>query len=338
MINKQIVLASRPEREAHPGNFHLVETPLADPADGQVLVRNHYLSLDPYMRMRMSDAKSYAAPQVLGEVMVGGTAGVVVASRHDKYEPGDNVVAMGGWQQYTLFDAGRPGTLRKVDASKVPLSAYLGAVGMPGVTAWYGLTRVIAAKAGETLTVSAASGAVGGVVGQLAKLRGLRAVGIAGGPEKCAYVKEELGFDACVDHRAHADAQSLARALRAACPNGIDGVFENVGGAVLDAELRLMNAFGRITICGLISQYNATEPYGIRNLRSVLTDRIRMQGFIVSDRMELWPRALADLGQWVADGKIKYRESIAHGLESAPQAFLGMLRGENFGKQVVKLT
>jgi len=336
MINKQIVLASRPEREAHPGNFHLVETPLADPADGQVLVRNHYLSLDPYMRMRMSDAKSYAAPQGLGEVMVGGTAGVVVASRHDKYEPGDNVVAMGGWQQYTLFDAGRPGTLRKVDASKVPLSAYLGAVGMPGVTAWYGLTRVIAAKAGETLTVSAASGAVGGVVGQLAKLRGLRAVGIAGGPEKCAYVKEELGFDACVDHRAHADAQSLARALRAACPNGIDGVFENVGGAVLDAELACINDFGRIALCGMIAGYD-NAPIPLANPQVILRSRLCVSGFIISEHMDVWPEALAELGARVAAGELKYRESVAHGIEAAPDAFIGLLAGRNFGKQLVAL-
>jgi hypothetical protein len=220
-----------------------------------------------------------------------------------------------------------------VDGTKAPLSYYLGVLGMPGVTAWVGLLDIAQPKAGETVLVSAASGAVGSVVGQIAKLEGCRAVGIAGGPEKCAYATGELGFDACVDHRAG----RLDEDLAAAAPKGIDVAFENVGGAVLDAALALMNPFGRVTICGLISQYNATEPYGLRNFRSVLVNRLRVQGFIVSDRVELWPRALADLTQWVGEGRIRYRETVAHGLENAPRAFLGMLRGENFGKQVVRL-
>ena len=331
MKNRRIVLASRPEGWPTETNFRLEEVPVAKPADGQCLVRNHWLSLDPYMRGRMDAAKSYAKHVELGEVMTGGTVGEVVESRHPAFHAGEFVNGALGWQDYAITDGVG---VRKVDGSKAPLSYYLGVLGMPGVTAWVGLLDIAQPKLGETVVVSAASGAVGSVVGQIAKIKGCRAVGIAGGAQKCGYVTGELGFDACVDHRAG----RLYDDLQAAAPKGIDVVFENVGGPVLDASLRLMNPFGRITICGLISQYNATEPYGLGNLRSVLTNRLRMQGFIVNDRMELWPRALADLAQWVADGKIKYRETVAHGLENAPRTFLGMLRGENFGKQLVKLT
>jgi NADPH-dependent curcumin reductase len=329
--NRRIVLVSRPEGWATEANFRLEETAVTPPADGQFLVRNHWLSLDPYMRGRMDATKSYAKYVELGEVMTGGTVGEVVESRHPGFKAGEFVNGALGWQEYAVTDGAG---VRKVDGAKAPLSYHLGVLGMPGVTAWVGLLEIAQPKPGETVVVSAASGAVGSVVGQIAKIKGCRAVGIAGGGGKCSYVTGELGFDACVDHRAG----RLHEDLQAATPKGIDVVFESVGGPVLDAELRLMNPFGRITICGLISQYNATEPYGIRNLRSVLTNRLRMQGFIVSDRMELWPRALADLVQWVADGKIKYRETVAYGLESAPKAFLGMLRGDNFGKQLVKLT
>ncbi|MFP5399288.1 MAG: NADP-dependent oxidoreductase, partial [Gammaproteobacteria bacterium] len=248
LVNQQIVLASRPAGEATLDNFRLVESSV-DPealAEGQVLVRNHYLSLDPYMRGRMNEGKSYAQPQPLGEVMIGGTVGEVIASRNPRFAVGDQVVGMGGWQQYQLVEAHQREVLRKVDTTHVPLPAYLGAVGMPGVTAWVGLHTIVEPKAGETVVVSAASGAVGAVVGQLAKARGCRAVGIAGGPEKCAYVTDELGFDACVDHKAHHDLRSLAQALKAACPDGVDGCFENVGGVVLDAVMLRMNAFGRI--------------------------------------------------------------------------------------------
>ena len=245
-INRQLVLASRPEGAATTDNFRLVETPLAPLAEGQFRVRNHYLSLDPYMRGRMNDSKSYAAPQPLDEVMIGGTVGEVVESKHPKFAAGDKVVAMFGWQEYGTSD----GTgVRKVDDTHVPLSAYLGSVGMPGVTAWYGLNRIIAPKAGETVVVSAASGAVGSVVGQLAKLAGARAVGIAGGEDKCRYVVESLGFDACVDYKAG----NLYQDLKAATPEGVDGYFENVGGEVLDATLARMNAFGRIALCGMIA-------------------------------------------------------------------------------------
>ena len=338
LVNQQIVLASRPAGEATLDNFRLVESSV-DPealAEGQVLVRNHYLSLDPYMRGRMNEGKSYAQPQPLGEVMIGGTVGEVIASRNPRFAVGDRVVGMGGWQQYQLVEAHQREVLRKVDTTHVPLPAYLGAVGMPGVTAWVGLHTIVEPKAGETVVVSAASGAVGAVVGQLAKARGCRAVGIAGGPEKCAYVTDELGFDACVDHKAHRDLRSLAQALKAACPDGVDGCFENVGGVVLDAVMLRMNAFGRIALCGMISGYDG-QPIPMANPALILVSRLKLQGFIVSEHMPLWPAALGELGAMVAAGRLKYRESIAQGLASAPEAFLGLLRGRNFGKQLVKL-
>ena len=334
--NKQILLASRPKAEATADNFRLVETEVPALKDGQVLVRNHFLSLDPYMRGRMNDAKSYAAPQPLDEVMIGGTAGEVVESRSDAFKSGDKVVGMGGWQQYSVVDASQPGLLRKVDTTHIPLSAYLGAVGMPGVTAWYGLVKICEPKAGETVVVSAASGAVGAVVGQLAKARGARAVGIAGGPDKCRYVVEELGFDACIDYKLHADLKSLSTALKDACPAGIDGYFENVGGVILDAVMLRMNAFGRMAMCGMISGYDG-QPIPMQYPQLILQSRLKIQGFIVSEHMNVWPEALKELGTMVATGKMKYRESVAQGIESAPEAFLGLLKGRNFGKQLVKL-
>ncbi len=336
MINHRIVLASRPAAEASADNFRLEAVPMPALQTGQVLVRNHYLSLDPYMRMRMNDGKSYAAPQALGEAMVGGTVGVVLASQHPDFAAGDSVAGMGGWQEHTVFDASTPGLLRKIDASQIPLSAYLGAVGMPGVTAWVGLNHIIEPKAGETVVVSAASGAVGSVVGQLAKARGCRVVGLAGGADKCRYVVDELGFDACIDYKQHPDFKSLAAALDAAAPQGVDGNFENVGGLILDVVLSRMNAFGRVALCGLISGYDG-QPLAIHNARLLLTQRLKLQGFIVSEHMSLWPAALKELGSGVASGRIKFRESVAQGLASAPEAFLGLLKGRNFGKQLVKL-
>jgi NADPH-dependent curcumin reductase CurA len=335
-INQQIHLVSRPDGEAVAENFKLVEAELPELKDGQVLVRHHFLSLDPYMRGRMNDAKSYAAPQPLNAVMQGGTVGEIAESRHPGFAVGDRVVGFGGWQQFSVVDANLPGVLRKVDTSRIPLSAYLGAVGMPGVTAWYGLTQICRPKAGHTIVVSAASGAVGSAVGQLAKARGCRAVGIAGGAEKCGYVVDELGFDACIDYKAHKDPKSLYQALKEATPDGIDGHFENVGGAVLDAVLARMNAFGRIALCGMISGYDG-EPIPLKQPQLILTNRLTIEGFIVSEHMEIWPEALKELGTMVATGKLKYRESIAHGLAAAPEAFLGLLKGRNFGKQLVKL-
>ena len=334
--NRQIHLVSRPQGEAMADNFRLVEAQVPALADGQVLVRHHFMSLDPYMRGRMNDAKSYAKPQNLNEVMGGGTVGEVVESKHSGFAKGDKVVGMGGWQDYGVVDASQPGMLRKVDTAHIPLSAYLGAVGMPGVTAWYGLMKICQPKAGGTIAVSAASGAVGSVVGQLAKAKGCRAVGIAGGAEKCRYVVEELGFDACVDYKAHTDSKSLYKALKDATPDGIDGYFENVGGAVFDAVLARMNAFGRIALCGMISGYNGA-PIPLAQPSLILQSRLTVEGFIVSEHMEVWPPALAELGGMVATGKLKFRESVAQGLDAAPEAFLGLLKGRNFGKQLVKL-
>jgi NADPH-dependent curcumin reductase CurA len=334
--NKQILLDNRPQGEASASNFKLVESETPPLKDGEVLVRHHYLSLDPYMRGRMNDAKSYAAPQPLGQVMQGGTVGEVVESRSPKFAVGDKVVGMGGWQEYSVASADQPGMLRKVDTQHVPLSYYLGAVGMPGVTAWYGLNRIIDPMAGQTVAVSAASGAVGSALGALAKARGCRAVGIAGGPEKCRYVTEELGFDACIDYRQHKDAQSLSKALKEACPDGIDGYFENVGGMVMDAVMLRMNAFGRIALCGMIAGYDG-KPIPMAYPQLILTNRLLVQGFIVSEHMEDWPQALQELGTLVGTGKLRPRESVAQGIESAPEAFLGMLKGRNFGKQLVKV-
>jgi NADPH-dependent curcumin reductase CurA len=336
MQNQQIVLASRPAGEPTAENFRLVEAPVPALADGQVLVRHHYLSLDPYMRGRMNDGKSYAQPQPLDAVMIGGTVGEVVESRHPGFAAGDKVVGMGGWQQYSVVDATQLGMLRKVDTTHIPLAAYLGAVGMPGVTAWVGLTQIIAPKEGETVVVDAASGAVGSAVGQLAKARGCRVVGLAGGADKCAYVTEELGFDACIDYRQHQDLKSMLRALKEAAPNGIDGHFENVGGLILDAVMLRMNAFGRIAFCGMIAGYNG-EPIPMANPSLILVSRLKLQGFIVSEHMNLWPQALKELGTMVATGKLKYRETVADSLGAAPEAFLGLLKGRNFGKQLVKL-
>lgn len=329
MINRRIVLASRPTGAPTEANFRLEEVEVPALAAGQFLVKQQYLSLDPYMRGRMSDAKSYAPPQPLDQVMIGGTVGEVIASAAPGFAVGDRVVGMGGWQEYAV--AGE-GAFRKVETSRVPLTAYLGPVGMPGVTAWYGLNAICEPKAGETVAVSAASGAVGSVVGQLARAKGCRVVGIAGGRDKCEYVTGELGFDACVDYKAG----GLGDALAAAAPDGIHASFENVGGAVMDAVLARMNPFGRVAVCGMIAGYN-DEPVAMRDPGLILRSRLKLQGFIVSEHMNVWPKALAELGAGVASGAIKYRETIADGLAAAPGAFLGLLSGKNFGKQLVKI-
>ena len=327
--NQRIVLANRPTAWVEESNFRLEQADIPEPGPNQVLVRNRWLSLDPYMRGRMSEAKSYAKSVEIGEVMVGGAAGEVVKSNHPKLAVGDTVVGAMGWQTWAAVDGA---ALQKVDASAVPLSAYLGVLGMPGVTAWVGLMDICAPKAGETVVVTAASGAVGSVVGQLAKIHGARAVGIAGGAEKCRYVVEELGFDACIDYKAG----NLRGDLKDATPKGIDCVFENVGGEIFDTLLTRMNAFSRIAVCGLISQYNSAT-YPMQNLGAVLINRIKMQGFIVSDDLTRWPPALKELAGHVASGRIKYRESVAEGLAAAPSAFISLLKGGNFGKQLVKL-
>ena len=327
--NRQWVLASRPTGRADESNFKLVDAEIPPLQAGQALIKVHYLSLDPYMRGRMDDVKSYAPPQKLDEVMVGGTVGEVIDSKNDKLRRGGMVVGMGGWQEYVVTDGAG---MRVVDARRVPASAYLGVLGMPGVTAWYGLLHLGRPKAGETVVVSAASGAVGSVVGQLARVHGARPVGFAGGAAKCDYVVRELGFDACVDYKS----ESARAAFAAATPNGVDVVFENVGGAVFDMALARMNPGGRVALCGLIAGYNG-QDIALRNVRSVLVNRLTVTGFIVSDHMDLWPQALEELSRHVISGALKYRESIAMGIENAPKAFVGLLNGENFGKQLVKL-
>jgi NADPH-dependent curcumin reductase CurA len=327
--NRQWVLANRPAGRADESNFKLIDAPVPAIENGQALIKVHYLSLDPYMRGRMDDVKSYAPPQKLDEVMVGGTVGEVIESKSDTLRRGDMVVGMGGWQEYFVTDGAGA---RVVDARRVTASAYLGVLGMPGVTAWYGLLRIGRPKVGETVVVSAASGAVGSVVGQLARIHGARAVGFAGGAAKCDYVVRELGFDACIDYKSD-DARA---AFSAATPNGVDVVFENVGGAVFDMALARMNTGGRVALCGLIAGYNG-QDIALRNVRSVLVNRLVVTGFVVVDHMDLWPQAIDELGRHVIGGGLKYRESIAMGIEHAPRAFIGLLNGENFGKQLVKL-
>ncbi len=335
--NPQILLDNRPTGEATLSNFKLVTSETPTLQDGEVLVQHHYLSLDPYMRGRMNDTKSYTAPQPLGEVMGGGTVGEVLESRSTLFTPGDMVVGMGGWQAYSVVTATTaPGALRKVDTTHVPPSYYLGAVGMPGVTAWYGLTSIIQDQPGQTLVVSAATGAVGSAFAALARARDCRVVGIAGGPAKCQYATTELGFDACIDYQQHTDAVSMSRALKLACPDGVDGYFENVGGMALDAVMLCMNDFGRIALCGMIAGYDG-KPLPMNYPALILRSRLRIQGFIVTEHMDIWPKALQELGGLVVTGKLRPRESVAQGLAAAPEAFLGLLKGKNFGKQIVKL-
>ncbi len=326
--NKAWTLASYPTGWVREENFKLVTGEAPRPGEGEVLVKNLWLSLDPYMRGRIGTAKSYVKGVSIGEVMVGQTVGEVVESRHPKLRPGDKVLTQLGWQLY-----GVSREVTKIEERGVPLSYYLGVLGMPGMTAYFGLGEIGQPKPGETVVVSAASGAVGSVVGQLAKIAGARAVGIAGGREKCDYVTRELGFDACVDYK---DGR-LSEGLKAACPKGIDVYFENVGGEMLDTVLAQMNLFSRLVVCGMISQYNVTEPYGVKNLRFVLTNRIRVQGMIVFDWKDRYGEALAALAGHLAQGRLKYRESVVQGLENAPRGLIDLLQGKNFGKQLVKL-
>jgi NADPH-dependent curcumin reductase CurA len=329
MKNLQVTLKARPQGWVRESDFGLVETDMPTIADGEVLLKTLYLSLDPYMRGRMDDSKSYAQSVNIGDVMVGGAVCEVVESKHPRYSANDLVVHASGWQQYAK--ASGDGLMRV--PAELPPSVFLGPAGMPGVTAWMGLFDIGQPKAGETVLVSAASGAVGSVVGQLAKEKGSRAIGIAGGMEKCRYVVDTLGFDACVDYKRDGWSQEL----KAATPDGVDVIFENVGGEVLNETLKRTNAKARVAICGLISGYNVSESMSLPNLRIILVNRIRMQGFIVSDDLSRWPEIIGELASRIASGKLKYRESIANGLESAPKAFIGLLKGENFGKQLVKV-
>jgi NADPH-dependent curcumin reductase CurA len=332
---QRIVLASRPVGEPKPENFRLEETPIPTAGPGQLVMRTIWLSLDPYMRGRMSDAASYAAPVQINDVMEAGTVGEVIASNIDGFKPGDVVLGRGGWQTHALSNGQG---LRKIDPKAAPLSTALGVLGMPGMTAYTGLLDIGQPKPGETVVVAAASGAVGSAVGQIAKVKGARAVGIAGGPDKCRYVKEVLGFDECIDHRS----PTMPADLKAACPNGIDVYFENVGGAVFEAVLPLLNMFARVPVCGLISQYNAVEEEkGGKSmnflLRNALTKSLTIRGFIVSNFASRYPEFITDMTKWFAEGRIKHRETIVEGLPNAPKAFMGLLRGENFGKQLVRV-
>jgi NADPH-dependent curcumin reductase len=329
-VNRQVLLKSRPEGAPSLDNFELTQVPLPEPGEGEVLMRILYLSLDPYMRGRMSALQSYAAPAALGRAMVGGTVGEIVKSRNPSYAVGDVVVGYGGWQEYALSNGAG---LRKLNAEAAPVSTALGVLGMPGMTAYVGLLQIGQPKPGETVVVAAASGAVGSVVGQIAKIKECRAVGIAGGPDKCRFVVDELGFDACVDHRA----SDFANQLERACSKGIDVYFENVGGAVQQMVWPLLNDFARVPVCGLIAQYNATRPIAGLDLLSVLRKRLLLRGFIVSDFAPKQPDFLRDVGEWVSASRIKYREDIVDGLENAPAAFLGLLQGKNFGKMLVRV-
>jgi NADPH-dependent curcumin reductase len=332
---RRIVLASRPVGDPKPSDFRLEEFPVAQPGPGEVLLKTKWLSLDPYMRGRMSDAPSYAKPVGIGEVMEGGTVSEIVASNNDQFKQGDIVLGHTGWQSHAVSNGQG---LRKLDPKLAPVSTALGVLGMPGMTAYSGLLVIGQPKQGETVVVSAASGAVGAIVGQIARIKGARAVGIAGGPEKCRYVREELGFDDCVDHRDPA----LRDKLKAACPKGIDVYFENVGGPVQEAVLPLLNFFARMPVCGLIAQYSATElPAGPNRVpqvfRDVLTKRLTIRGFIVRDFWDRFDDFMRDMPQWIREGRVKYREDVADGLENAPATFMGLLKGRNFGKQLVRV-
>jgi NADPH-dependent curcumin reductase len=328
--NIQVIVTELPTDWVKESHFKIIETEMPIPGDGQILVQNNWLSLDPYMRGRMSKSKSYAKGVDVGDVMVGGTAGTVIESKSSLYHVGDQVVTATGWQKYGIANEKE---VTKIHSKGIPSSAYVGVLGMPGVTAWMGLMDICQPKAGETVLVDAASGAVGSVVGQLAKAQGCKVVGIAGGPTKCEYVVKELGFDTCVDHKS----PTFKDDLKDATPNGVDCLFENVGGMIFDNILARMNPFSRIALCGLVSEYN-TEPHGFKNLRSILVNRIKFQGFIVSDRPEAWPQIIQSLESRILEGKLKYKESIVEGLENAPKAFVGLLKGENFGKQLIKIS
>jgi hypothetical protein len=328
--NRQIVLRSRPVGMPKPSDFDLVESPVPTPKDGEVLTRTIYLSLDPYMRGRISGLRSYAQSVEPGQVIVGGTVGEVLESKHAGVARGDIVLGYDGWQSHAVSQGGG---LRKLDPKQAPISTALGVLGMPGMTAYVGLLDIGRPKAGETVVVSAASGAVGSAVGQIAKIRGARAVGIAGSPEKCDYVVRELGFDACVNYKTG----DLPAALKAACPSGIDVYFENVGGDVLRAVMTLLNQNARIPLCGLISEYNATEIGPGPNLRPFLFNRVLLKGFIVSDHLDRMGDFLKECGGWLREGRLKHREDIVAGLEKAPEAFIGLLQGKNFGKLLVRV-
>lgn len=330
-INRQFVLAARPTGFPKESDFNLVESPVPSPQAGEFLVRAHYLSVDPYMRGRMNDVKSYAKPVQIGEVMTGGVVGEVVESKHDKFKTGDIVSGQFGWQEFATSDGAG---VRKVDPNLAPISTALGVLGMPGLTAYFGLLDVCNPQPGETVLVSGAAGAVGALVGQIAKIKGCHTVGIAGTDDKIKYLTDELGFDAAFNYKT--DTNYFAK-IRELCPNGIDSYFDNVGGEITDAALRLLNVHARVSICGQISQYNVEKPeMGPRLLGLLIVTRSKVQGFLVSDYAARFGEGLQQMAEWIKDGKLKYHENIIEGFENMPRAFIGMLRGENTGKQLVK--
>ncbi|MBP0443686.1 NADP-dependent oxidoreductase [Roseomonas sp. SSH11] len=329
--NLRVLLRARPEGRVEPGHFEIREESPPSPRPGEALLRNRYLSLDPYMRGRMSAAKSYSAPVEIGAVMEGQCVAQVVEDPTGRFQPGDWVLGGQGWQRFSAVPAGN---LRKLEPGLAPVTTALGVLGMPGTTAWVGVTEIAPPRPGETFVVSAASGAVGGVAGQIAMRMGARVVGIAGGAEKCAFVRDELGFPECVDHRA----PDFAERLAAACPGGIDSYFENVGGAVQKAVFPLLNDFARVAFCGMVAEYNDPSPAPGPNLMQVVRKRLKLQGFIVRDHpraFEVWPRTGA---AWLREGSLRYREDVVRGLEKAPEAFIGLLAGKNFGKLVIEVT
>jgi NADPH-dependent curcumin reductase CurA len=333
--NRRIVLAARPTGEPKPSDFRLETAPVPEPGEGEVLLQTLWLSLDPYMRGRMSAARSYAKPLEIGDVMVGGTVSEVVASKRPGFAVGDIVQGYAGWQDYAVSDGAG---LRKLDPSQAPVQTSLGVLGMPGMTAYTGLMNIGQPKPGETVVVAAATGPVGSMVGQIAKLKGCRAVGIAGGPEKCRHLVEDLGFDAAVDHRE----DDMPARLAEACPNGIDVYFENVGGAVWSAVFPLLNDFARIPVCGLVAHYNDTAPpQGPDRLpqlmSAILSRRLTLRGFIVGDFASQAQDFHREASQWMREGRIKYREDVVDGLENAPRALIGLLQGHNFGKLLVRV-
>lgn len=334
----RIVLASRPDGAPTLENFRLETADIPVPGKGEMLLRTIWMSLDPYMRGRMDDAKSYADPVPVGGTMGGGCVAEVMESNHDQFAPGDIVMGPVGWASHGITDGVG---YRKIDPSIAPISTALGVLGMPGMTAWVGLNDIGQAKSGETIVVSAATGAVGSLVGQLAKLKGMRVIGVAGGADKCAYAVKELGYDICLDHRAAADAKALGAQIREAAPNGVDVYYENVGGKTLEAVLPNMNTFGRIPVCGMIAWYSGQGVADAMRLpaawRAILTKRLRVQGFIIFDHNDRAGAFLTEVAPMVADGRISYRETVAEGLENAPQAFLDLLKGGNFGKQLVRV-
>lgn len=329
---KRVVLASRPVGKPAVANFRIEEAALPAPLEGQVLIRNRYLSIDPYMLGRMYETRSYAVCQPLDEVMIGEAAGYVVASRHPDFKIGDAVVGPTGWQEFAVSDT-EP--LRKVDCSEAPLSAYLGALGMTGVTAWYGMTQIGQPVPGETVVVSAAAGAVGSVAVQVAKAKGCRVIGIAGGSEKCHYVVHELGADDCIDYRTADSNTALSNLLSSSAPNGVDTFFDNVNGWILDSVLPVMNLRGRIALCGMISRFG-DKPISLSAHHFLLLSRLRAQGFIIWDHVDQWDQAVETLKNMLNGGTLKIKETISTGIESAPNACLGLLTGHNVGKQLVK--